>query len=36
MNLTWLQTFYIVGALCFVGFSILLYPTIKENAKRKK
>lgn len=35
MNLDWLQTFYIVGALIFLGLSILAYPTLREHSKRK-
>lgn len=36
MNLDWLQTFYIVGALLFVGIAILAYPTLSERAKHSK
>jgi hypothetical protein len=31
-----LQTFYIVGALIFVGMAILGYPTLREQSKKKK
>lgn len=35
MNLDWLQTFYIVGALVLLAISIALYPTFKNDSKRK-
>lgn len=35
MNLDWLQTFYIVGALFLVAMAIVAYPTLKNGPKRK-
>jgi hypothetical protein len=31
MNLDWLKTFYIVGALCLVAIAIVVYPTLKSK-----
>ncbi|MEK7522254.1 MAG: hypothetical protein AAB569_01625 [Patescibacteria group bacterium] len=31
-----LETFYLVGAIMFVGFVILLYPTLKERSRSRK
>ena len=35
VNLDWLKTFYIIGALLLLGISILVYPTLSERAKKK-
>lgn len=36
MNLDWLQTFYIVGALILLAIAIVSYPTLKSRNKRKR
>lgn len=36
MNLDWLQTFYIVGALFLVAMAIIAYPTLKYGPKKGK
>ena len=33
MNLNWLQTFYIVGAICLLAIAIVLYPTLRDKNK---
>ena len=33
INIGPLEAFYLVGAIMFVGFVILLYPTIKERSR---
>ena len=35
MNLDWLQTFYIVGAILLLAIAILVYPTLKERSEKK-
>lgn len=35
MNLDWLQTLYIVGALVLLAIAIAAYPTLKYGQKRK-
>ncbi len=30
-----LETFYIVGALLFLGIAIMVYPTLRYGTKRK-
>lgn len=35
MNLDWLQTFYIVGAIVLLAISILVYPTLRERSRRR-
>ncbi len=34
MNLNWLQTFYIVGALVLLAIAIIAYPTLKSRSKK--
>lgn len=36
MNLTWLQTFYIVGAIVLLAIAIVAYPTLRQQSKSKK
>lgn len=36
MNLDWLQTFYIVGAILLLGIAIVAYPTLKSRGKSKR
>jgi len=36
MNISWLQTVYIVGALLAVALAILIYPTLKHDSRSKK
>lgn len=36
MNLTWLQTFYIIGAILVLGILLIAYPTLRERSKKKK
>lgn len=36
MNIDWLQTFYIVGALVLVAFAIILYPTFRHGPREEK
>jgi len=31
MNLDWLKTFYIVGALVLLAVAIVVYPTLKNK-----
>ena len=33
MNLTWLQTFYIVGAILGLAIAIIAYPTLRSKNK---
>lgn len=33
MNLSWLQTFYIVGAISMLAVAIVLYPTLRDKNK---
>jgi len=35
LNLDWLKTFYLVGAILLLAIAILVYPTLKERSKRK-
>jgi len=35
MNLSWLQTFYIVSAILVLGIVIMAYPTISAKSKKK-
>ena len=30
-----MSTFYIVGAIVLLAFAIVLYPTLREKAKKK-
>ena len=32
MNLEWLQTFYIVGALVLLAIAIVAYPTLRSKS----
>lgn len=34
MDVTGLQTFYIVGALVLVAMAIVLYPTLRDQKKK--
>lgn len=36
MNLSWLQTFYIVGALVLLAIAIVAYPSLRERSRNKK
>lgn len=36
INLDWLKTVYIVGALVILAVAIVVYPTLQARAKRKK
>jgi len=33
MNFSWLQTFYIVGAISLLAVAIVLYPTLRDKNK---
>jgi ABC-type lipoprotein release transport system permease subunit len=33
MNLEWLQTFYIVGAMVLLAVAVVAYPTLRANNK---
>jgi len=36
MNLSWLQTFYIVGAIFVLAIIIIAYPSLRERSRSKK
>lgn len=36
MNLDWLQTFYIVGAILLLAIAIVAYPSLKNRSKSKR
>jgi len=36
MNLSWLQTFYIMSAILVLGIVIMAYPTISAKTRSKK
>lgn len=35
LNLDWLKTFYLIGALLLLAIAILVYPTLKGKSDRK-
>lgn len=35
INLDWLQTFYIVGAILLLAIAIVAYPTLKERSEKR-
>lgn len=36
LNLDWLKVFYLIGAILLLAIAIVAFPTLWENAKRKK
>ncbi len=36
INLDWLKTVYIVGALVLLAVAIVVYPTLQARSKRKR
>lgn len=36
VNLDWAQTFYIVLAIGLLALAIVLYPTLRERAKKPR
>ena len=36
INLDWLKTFYLVGAILILAIAILVYPTLKDRSSSKR